>query len=65
MVYGGQEIGLGGVRALVKRMTDQDPVPVIIQVDKNASAGIVVRVIDEAKLGGAKNVSLASEPGAA
>jgi biopolymer transport protein ExbD len=61
VVYGGQEIGLAGVRALVKRMTEQDPVPVIIQADKNASAGIVVRVIDEAKLGGAKNVSLASE----
>jgi len=65
VVYGGQDIGLGGVRALVKRMTDQDPVPVIIQVDKNAAAGVVVRVIDEAKLGGAKNVSLASEPGTA
>jgi biopolymer transport protein ExbD len=65
VVYGGQEIGLNGVRPLVKRMTDQEPIPVIIQVDKNAAAGVVVRVIDEAKLGGAKNVSLASEPGAA
>lgn len=65
VVYGGQEIGLAGVRPLVKRMTEQDPVPVIIQVDKHASAGVVVRVIDEAKLGGAKNVSLASEQGAA
>jgi len=49
----------------VKRMSDQEQVPVIIQVDKNAAAGIVVRVIDEAKLGGAKNVSLASEQGSA
>jgi biopolymer transport protein ExbD len=65
VIYGGQEIGLNGVRPLVKRMSDQDPIPVIIQVDKNAAAGIVVRVIDEAKLGGAKNVSLASEQGAA
>ena len=65
IVYGGQDIGIGGVRALVKRMTEQDPMPVIIQVDKNAAAGIVVRVIDEAKLGGAKNVSLATEQGAA
>jgi biopolymer transport protein ExbD len=65
VVYGGQEIGLNGVRPLVKRMTDQEKLPVIIQVDKNAAAGVVVRVIDEAKLGGAKNVSLASEQGAA
>lgn len=64
VVYGGQEIGLGGVRPLVKRMTEQDPVPVIIQVDQQSSAGTVVRVIDEAKLGGAKNVSLASKQGA-
>ena len=34
IVYGGQEIGLGGVRPLVKRMTDQEAIPVIIQVDK-------------------------------
>lgn len=65
VVYGGQEIGLNGVRPLVKRMTDQEPIPVIIQVDKSAAAGVVVRVIDEAKLGGARNVSLASEQGAA
>jgi len=65
VVYGGQEIGVNGVRPLVKRMTDQEPVPVIIEVDKNATAGVVVRVIDEAKLGGAKNVSLASKQGAA
>jgi len=65
VVYGGQEIGVNGVRPLVKRMTDQESVPVIIEVDKNATAGIVVRVIDEAKLGGAKNVSLASKQGAA
>ncbi len=64
VVYGGQEIGVNGVRTLVRRMTDQDAVPVIIQADKNASAGVVVRVIDEAKLGGAKNVSLASKQGA-
>jgi biopolymer transport protein ExbD len=65
VVYGGQEIGLNGVRPLVKRLTDQEKLPVIIQVDKTAAAGVVVRVIDEAKLGGAKNVSLASEQGAA
>jgi biopolymer transport protein ExbD len=65
VVYGGQDIGINGVRALVKRMTTQEEVPVIIQADKNASAGVVVRVIDEAKLGGAKNVSIASEQGAA
>jgi biopolymer transport protein ExbD len=36
---------------------------VIIQVDRNANAGLLVRVIDESKLGGAKNVSIAAEQG--
>lgn len=62
VVYGGKEIGLGGVRPLVSRMSQNEAMPVIIQVDKNASAGLLVRVIDEAKLGKAKNVSIATEP---
>lgn len=63
VVYGGKEIGVGGIRALVRRLTQQEPMPVIIQVDKNANAGLLVRVIDESKLGGAKNVSIAAEQG--
>lgn len=63
IVYGGKEIGVGGVRPLVRRLTQQEPMPVIIQVDKNANAGLLVRVIDESKLGGAKNVSIAAEQG--
>jgi len=63
VVYGGKEIGVGGVRPLVRRLTQQEPMPVIIQVDKNANAGLLVRVIDESKLGGAKNVSIAAEQG--
>jgi biopolymer transport protein ExbD len=34
---------------------------VVIQADENARSGIMIRVIDEAKLGGAKDVSLATE----
>jgi biopolymer transport protein ExbD len=60
VVHGGQEVGIGGVRALVKRLVEQEPMPVIIQVDRAANADMVLRVIDESKLGGAKNVSLAA-----
>jgi biopolymer transport protein ExbD len=60
VVYGGEEIGVGGVRPLVKRLVEQQPMPVIIQVDRAAEADTVLRVIDESKLGGAKNVSLAA-----
>jgi biopolymer transport protein ExbD len=63
IVYGGKEIGVGGVRPLVRRLTQQEAMPVIIQVDRNANAGLLVRVIDESKLGGAKNVSIAAEQG--
>ncbi len=63
VVYGGKEIGVGGVRPLVRRLTQHETMPVIIQVDRNANAGLLVRVIDESKLGGAKNVSIAAEQG--
>lgn len=63
VVYGGREIGLGGVRPLVKRLTDKEKLPVIVQVDRNAMAGVLTRVIDEAMLGGAKNVSIAAQQG--
>lgn len=61
VVYGGKEIGVGGVRPLVSRLSQPEPMPVIIQVDQKANAGLLVRVIDEAKLGKAKNVSIATE----
>lgn len=62
VVYGGKEIGPAGVRPLVARLCQTEPMPVIIQVDQRANAGLLVRVIDEAKLGKAKNVSIATRP---
>jgi biopolymer transport protein ExbD len=63
VAYGGKEIGLGGVRPTVKRLCTKEPLPVVIQADEAARTGLLVRVIDEAKLGGAKDVSLATEKG--
>ncbi|MBN1507683.1 MAG: biopolymer transporter ExbD [Sedimentisphaerales bacterium] len=60
VVYGGREIGLSGVRQLVKRMLQKEDIPVIIQADAAAPSGLLVRIIDEAKLGGAVKVSLAA-----
>ncbi|MDF1799342.1 MAG: biopolymer transporter ExbD [Planctomycetota bacterium] len=60
VVYGGREIGVAGVRPLVKRMLQKEDVPVIIQADKAAVSGMLVRIIDEAKLGGAVKVSVAT-----
>ena len=51
------------VRPLVTRLCDRDPMPVIVQTDKTTPAGLLMRVVDEAKLGKAKNVSIATEQG--
>ena len=61
VVYGGQEIGLSGVRSVVRRLTRAEESPVIVQTDRAVSADLLVRVIDEAKLGGAQKVSISTE----
>lgn len=63
VVYGGKEIGITGVQSLVKRMLSQEDLPVIVQADRAAQAGLLVRIIDEAKLGGATKVSVATASG--
>ena len=64
VVYGGREIGVSGVQPLVKRMLQKEEIPVIIQADTVAQSGLLVRIIDEAKLAGATKVSVASRAGA-
>lgn len=64
VVYGGREIGVGGVRPLVSRLLQKEDLPVIVQVDRVVPSGLLVHVIDEAKLGGATKVSLATAKGA-
>ena len=61
IVYGGREVGIGGIRPIVRRLTTKDMMPVILQVDEAAAAGLVVRAIDETKLGGADIVSISTE----
>jgi len=60
VAYAGKEIGLGGVRPTVRRLCAKEPLPVIIQADQHSRSGLMVQVMDEAKLGGAKDVNLAS-----
>ena len=59
--YGHQQIGLDGVNPTVKRLCGKERLPVVIQADQNAQSGMIIRVIDEAKMGGAKDVSLATD----
>ncbi|MGF1483320.1 MAG: ExbD/TolR family protein [Opitutales bacterium] len=60
VVYGGREVGPTGVRSVVKRLTQQQDMPVIIQADKTVQTELLVRVIDEAKLGGASTVNVST-----
>jgi biopolymer transport protein ExbD len=58
---GGRSIGVDGVRSVVAAMLEEDKsMPVIIQGDTAASHGIIVKVIDAAKLAGAVTVNLAT-----
>lgn len=63
IMYAKGEIQLGGVTSLVKRLLqkEQDDIPVIVQADEKSQSGMLVRVVDAAKLGGAKNVSVATD----
>ena len=61
IVYAGQEMSLNSVRGLVSRLLQDKHQPVIIIADKNASAGLLVDVIDECKLAGAKQVNIGAE----
>ena len=61
IVYNERDIGIGGVRPLVKQLIQQENLPVIIQADELAPSGLMVRILDEAKLAWAKKVSLATE----
>ena len=64
VVHGNESIGIAGVRPLVKRLLQADKgLPVIIQADDGSRSGLLVQLIDEAKLGGANKVSLATQVG--
>ncbi|MGY8653715.1 MAG: ExbD/TolR family protein [Verrucomicrobiia bacterium] len=63
VIYGGSNIGVGGIRPLVKRLTRQDPMPVILQVDAAALAETVAKALDAAQLGGALRIDIATDKG--
>jgi len=60
IVYGGRQIGLNSVRGLVSQQLRGKQVPVIILADADARTAPLVDLIDECKLAGAKQVSIAA-----
>lgn len=60
VVYGGRDIGIMGVRNVVKQLVLEEDMPVIIQADREAEHGIFRNVYQEAKLAGAKKISFST-----
>ncbi len=60
VIFNNTNIGMGAVQPLIKQKLQKEKLPVIIQADSAAQSGLLVRLIDEAKLGGAEKVSLAT-----
>ena len=57
----GRGVDERAVRANVERLRADSPEsPVLIQADREADTGVVIRTMDQAKLGGAVAVSLAT-----
>ena len=55
--YAGKNIGVDGVRGVVSMLLGDDAeMPVVIQGDRNAKHGVIMRVTDAAKMAGAKKV---------
>ncbi len=60
VVYDGNHIGVAGVRGTIEQLQNDKERAVVIQADKTVPAELLLEVIDEAKLAGAKTVNLAA-----
>ncbi|MFQ5779304.1 MAG: ExbD/TolR family protein [Nitrospiria bacterium] len=59
-----RRIGIETVRANVERMRAENPEgAVIVLADEGSETGLLVRVIDQARLAGVSNVSIATQEG--
>jgi biopolymer transport protein ExbD len=58
--YDRNNIGVAGVRSTVAALLLSEERPVVIQADRLVTTDLLVRVMDEAKLGGAKSLSIST-----
>lgn len=59
-----RQTDLGGVRLLVEQSIAEYPESrVVIVADRSAPSGVVIQVMDQARLAGAQNVSIAAKQG--
>ena len=58
----GRSVDIRGLRAEIERLKGQAPdATVVVQADQDAGAGVMVQVMDKARLAGARNVAVAAE----
>lgn len=60
VVYDGSNIGVSGVRSTVAALLLVQERPVVVQADRRVTTDLLVRVLDQAKLGGATSVNIAT-----
>jgi biopolymer transport protein ExbD len=58
VIHDKQAVSLSRVESIVKVALSQADVPVIMQVERGALSGLMVQVMDHAKLGGAEKISV-------
>ncbi len=58
-----REVDIRAVRASIERLHAENPEgAVVIQADENSRTGLLVQVIDQARLAGVSDVSIAAHP---
>lgn len=60
VMYDQSSIGVGGVRSTVSALLLVQERPVVIQADRRVTTDLLVRVMDEAKLAGARSLNIAT-----
>lgn len=61
VVYGGREIGVNGIRNVIRQLLLEEDMPVIIQADRAAEHGVFREVFKEVKVAGAEKISFSTE----
>ena len=60
VMYDHSNIGIDGVRATVAALLEAEERPVLVLADRTVPTQLLVRVMDEAKLAGAKSLNIAT-----
>ncbi len=58
VMYEGRNIGLQGIRSIVRQIMHKEKIPLLIGVESRSTAGLLVKVMDEAKLAGVESISI-------